>query len=81
MVTAKADNRQRIRIPDIKPGQVFVVDNEGNGTIRLTLAEPMTSEERMPTAQLVRDKDGFTVVVPEQPINEEAIKDLLADFP
>jgi hypothetical protein len=26
-------------------------------------------------------EDGFTVVVPGQPVNEPAIKELLADFP
>jgi hypothetical protein len=30
---------------------------------------------------LGRKRCGFTVVVPSQPINERAIRELLADFP
>jgi hypothetical protein len=29
----------------------------------------------------IAKEDGFTVAVPEQPIDEAAIKELLADFP
>lgn len=81
MVKSKADSRQRVRIPDIKPGQVFAVDNQGNGRIQLTLVQPAMEETKALKARVVKDKEGFTVVVPGQPINESAIEELLTEFP
>lgn len=36
MVTVKADNRRRVQLPDVKPGQVFAVRDNGDDTITLT---------------------------------------------
>jgi hypothetical protein len=40
--TIKADPKQRVRLPDAKPGQVFAYANNGDGTRTLTelKAEP-----------------------------------------
>ena len=40
MVTVKADDRRRIQIPNIKPGQIFALENNGDGTIMLTYIKP-----------------------------------------
>lgn len=43
-----------------------------------------SSEAKKPERALkcrLAKEDGFTVVVPGQPINEKAIEELLADFP
>jgi hypothetical protein len=78
METVKADNYKRVRLPDAKPGQVFAYDSQ-NGII--TLTQVKKPEPEIAKSKLVKDADGFTVVVPAQPINEQAIKELLADFP
>ncbi len=40
MVTAKADDKQRVRIPDIKPGQIFAILDNGDGSLTLTPIKP-----------------------------------------
>jgi ATP-dependent 26S proteasome regulatory subunit len=55
METVKADNRQRVRIPDIKPGQVFALDRVGN-MIKLTPVKPV--EEEVPVVKMIRRPDG-----------------------
>ncbi|HZV35069.1 MAG TPA: hypothetical protein VFB72_10895 [Verrucomicrobiae bacterium] len=35
MVTLKADNKRRVAIPDIKPGQVFAFEDNGDGSYTL----------------------------------------------
>lgn len=53
MVTVKADNRQRVRIPDIKPGQVFEVQKQGEGSFTLTIVKA-ESEEPFPEGSLAK---------------------------
>jgi hypothetical protein len=36
MVTLKADDRSRVKLPGIKPGQVFAFEDQGNGVRVLT---------------------------------------------
>jgi len=64
-------------VPQAKPGQVYAVQENVDGS--LTLVEVKTTATANPKCRLVKEA-GFTVVVPEQPINEEAIRELLADF-
>ena len=78
MITAKADNRKRLVVPLAKPGQVYAVGENADGSFTLTAVMP--TQETNPKCRLAKE-DGFTVVVPGQPINEPAIKELLADFP
>lgn len=42
--TLKADPKKRIRIPDIKPGQVLAYENEGNGRFTLTIVKAEVKE-------------------------------------
>lgn len=53
MVTVKADNRRRLQLPDIKPGQIFAVQDNGDNTITLTKvkAEP---QEPFPRGSLTK---------------------------
>ena len=64
-------------IPDAKPRQVYAYENRG-GTVTLT---PVAPQE--PAAAKVRfeKRHGYTVGITDQPINEAAIKELLAEFP
>ena len=36
MITLKADDRNRVKLPGIKPGQVFAFEDQGNGVRVLT---------------------------------------------
>ncbi len=51
MKTLKVDERKRIRIPDAKPEQVFAYENNGDGTITLTLVKA-SRKERFPPGSL-----------------------------
>ncbi len=73
-----ADKQKRVRIPDATPGEVFAYDKAPDGTI--TLHQIKKAEPAVPKCRLAKE-DGFTVVIPNQPINEQAIEELLADFP
>lgn len=60
MITAKADNLQRVQIPDIKSGTVFSVENDGAGTI--VLHELKLVEEVPPKCRVFRNKHGVLVM-------------------
>ncbi len=78
MITTKADHRKRVVLPQAKPGQVYSVQANADGSVTLTEVQPLAPAN--PKCRLAKE-GGFTVVVPSQPINEQAIKELLADFP
>lgn len=78
MITTKVDNRKRVIVPQAKVGQVYAVGENADGSFTLTVVKPMDPANLK--CRLAKE-DGFTVVVPGQPINEQAIKELLADFP
>ena len=75
MITTKADKRKRVLVPQVKPGQVYAVQENADGSFTLTMVKPAQFKCRL------AKEGGFTVAVPGQPINEDAIKELLADFP
>lgn len=77
-MTTKADSRKRIRVPQAKPGQVYTVQQNADGGFTLSVVR--TRAPANPKCRIVKE-DGFTVVAPKQPIDEQAIKELLADFP
>jgi hypothetical protein len=78
MVTTKVDDQKRIVVPQAKPGQVYAVQENLDGSFTLKVVSPATPPP--PTCR-VAIEDGFPVAVPNQPIDEQAIKELLADFP
>jgi hypothetical protein len=49
----KVDASKRVRIPDAKPRQVFAYENNGHGTIILTLVKA-SRKERFPPGSLKR---------------------------
>jgi hypothetical protein len=77
VITLKADSRKRVTIPDAKPGQVLAYENNGDGSFVLTTVKV---QKNQPTAKLRREH-GRTLVVPNQPINLDAIKEMAAEFP
>jgi hypothetical protein len=78
MIKSKVDNRKRVLVPQATPGDVYAIEENGNGSFTLTAVH--SAESARPQCRLAKE-DGFTVAVPGQPINEQAIKELLADFP
>ncbi|HTV43415.1 MAG TPA: hypothetical protein VMF08_22825 [Candidatus Sulfotelmatobacter sp.] len=77
-MTTKADSQKRVRLPSAKPGQVYSVQQNADGGFTLFVIQ--AGAPTNPKCRIVKE-DGFTVVAPEQPIDETAIKELLADFP
>jgi hypothetical protein len=71
METVKADDRQRVRLPNVKPGQVFVLMDNGNDTITLTKVKAEAKEPFPPGSlrNLVNDMNrewaGVQLSVPE----------------
>ncbi len=78
MITTKADNQRRIVIPQAKPGQVYAINENVDGSLTLSLIGPTKAPD---LKCRVGVEGGFTVAVPGQPIDEGAINELLADFP
>jgi hypothetical protein len=56
MVTLKADNRSRVKLPDVKPGQVFAYETSGN-VVKLTPVKPVV--EDMPVVKPVKGPNGL----------------------
>jgi hypothetical protein len=80
MVTTKADSRRRVVVPQVKPGQVYAIQDAPDGSIRLTLLKEPEPVDR--PAKVTFVKEGrFTVGVTDRPINMKALKEALAEFP
>ena len=43
VITVKADDRQRVRLPDVPPGKVFAVEQNSDGSITLREVRPIES--------------------------------------
>jgi hypothetical protein len=54
MQTLKADPKQRVRIPDAKPGQVFAYEKLGEGHYSLTLVIKSKRRPRFPRGSLLK---------------------------
>jgi hypothetical protein len=76
-MTVIADNKKRVVLAQAKPGDRFDVQVSATGYL-LRKLEPVQSK-----AAKVRfvKRDGYTVAMGDQPINEEALREALADFP
>lgn len=64
MKTLTVDDRQRVRLPKAKPGQVFAYEPDSDGTIKLV---PMITKPgpRKVVAKLVKRGDGLFFQVPK----------------
>lgn len=78
MKTLTVDDYNRVRLPDVKPRQVFAHEKEPGGRIILTPVEP--APPRQAKVRFER-KNGHTVAFTDQPISLDAIKSALAEFP
>ena len=78
-MTVVTDNKKRVTLRLAKPGDRFDVQIISNGNYILTKLEPVQLRD---TAKVRIEKRGqYHVGVLDHPINEEAIKDAVAEFP
>jgi len=78
-MTVVTDNKKRVTLRLAKPGDRFDVQVASDGHYILTRLEPVQLNG---TAKVRIEKRGqYHVGVLDHPINEEALKDALAEFP
>jgi hypothetical protein len=77
-MTTKADDRRRIVVPQVEPGQVYAIQDNGGGSFTLTPVK--RAEPAIPKFKLVKE-NGFTVIETDRHVSLETIKELLAEFP
>ena len=78
-MTVIADHKKRVTLRLAKPGDRFDVQVASDGRYVLTRLEAVQSEG---TAKVRIEKRGqYHIGVLDHPIDEEAIKDALAEFP
>jgi hypothetical protein len=79
MKTLTVDDRQRVRLPEAKPGEVFAYEPNSDGTIRLVLVIPMPGPRRV-VAKLAKRKEGLFFQVPKgYKLHPEAIGKAVAE--
>jgi hypothetical protein len=79
MKTLTVDDRQRVRLPQVKPGQVFAHEPDPDGSIKLVPVITKPSPKRV-VARLVKRSDGFFFQVPEgYRLDPEAIGKVVAE--
>jgi hypothetical protein len=76
-MTVTADNKRRIPLRMAQPGDRFDVQVSEGGKVVLTKLVPETRANKV---RLVR-KHGYTVGVTERPIDLEALRKALDEFP
>lgn len=76
-MTVRADNKKRVVLANAKPGDRFDVQVSASGYL-LRKLEPV--QARPAKVRFVK-RDGYSVAIASQPINEEALREALADFP
>jgi hypothetical protein len=79
MKTLTVDDRQRVRLPKAKAGQVFAYEPNSDGTIRLVPVVPKPGPKRV-VAKLVRRGGGLFFQVPSgYRLDPEAIGNAVAE--
>lgn len=81
MKTAIVDEKRRVRIPALKPGQVVAYEEVGNGIVTLTPMEPVKPPGARPAKCRLVKKNGFTVIETDRNVSMETLKELLAELP
>jgi len=76
-MTVIADNKKRVVLAGARPGERFDVQVSGSGYL-LRKLEPVPAK---PAKVRFVKRDGYTVAIADQPINEGALREALADFP
>jgi hypothetical protein len=77
-MTVVADSKKRVVLPVAEPGDRFDVRVRSDGTVVLARIKRAASR---PARVRVETRDGFSVGVLDHPIDEEALRQALAEFP
>jgi hypothetical protein len=72
-----ADNKKRVVLAQAKPGDRFDVQVSGSGYLLRKLEPVRPSRAKVTFIK----RDGYTVAMADQPINEDALREAFADFP
>ena len=78
MEAIKVDDKQRLRLTVLKPGDLYEPEFQTPDLITLRRVAPV---ELRPAKVRFEKRDGYTVGVSDQPVSMEAIKEALAEFP
>jgi hypothetical protein len=78
MITVKADNRRRVQLPSIKPGQVFAFEVVGDGSFLLRMVAPVP-RERPFDPELYADLDGDRLALERKLSEASAVVDMSAE--
>jgi len=78
-MTVVADSKKRVTIRLAKPGDLFDIQVEGDGKFLLTRLEPI--EETPPAKVRIVKRGKYSVGILDRPINEQALKEALSEFP
>jgi len=77
-MTVTVDSKRRVVLPTAKPGELFDVQWAGDGRLVLTRMEPVEPRQAKVRIEV---ENGLVVGVLDGPINEQALRESLADFP
>jgi hypothetical protein len=79
MKTLTVDDRQRVRLPEVKPGQVFAYEPNADGTIKLVPVIPKPGPKRV-VAKLTKRAGGTFFRIPSgYRLDAEAIGKAVAE--
>jgi hypothetical protein len=81
MKTVAVDKYQRVRLPGVKGGQRFAVENKGNGILVLTEVKPVEPANLKPVKVRFSKHGRFATACTDRPNNLDPITEVLADFP
>jgi hypothetical protein len=77
-VTVTADEKSRVTLPAARPGDKFEVHVAGEGQMVLTRVLPVQGDF---VEVKIEKRGNFSVGVLSRPIDDQALKEALADFP
>ena len=77
MHTLKVDSRQRVRLPEARPGQVFSYTDNGDGSFMLVLCE---AEPVLPKVKIVKE-GGLTLLSSNREVSNADTERVMAEFP
>jgi hypothetical protein len=79
MKTLTVDDRQRVRLPQVKPGQVFAYEPDTDGSIKLVPVIAKRSPKRILARLVERDGGMFFEVPKGYKLDPEAIGRAVAE--
>ena len=78
-MTVVADSKKRVTLRLAKPGERFDVQVAGDGKFLLTRLEPV--RDTPPAKVRIVKRGKYSVGILDRPMDEQALKEALSDFP